>query len=90
MEQSKIDAVKNLVNIPPIPMPERDMSRYNGGCTDLGNPPWSIPLPYPEEGKKWAVRWHDTITGAILPDIVQVDMDEELSTWYDGYPKFDV
>ena len=80
--------VREKMNIPPIPMPERDMSRYNGGCTDLDVGQLTLPLPYPEEGKKWAVRWHDTITGAILPDVVQVGIDEEINAWHAGYPKY--
>lgn len=60
---------------------------YNGGLTGMTFGQITVPLPLPEHGKKWAIRWHDTPKGEIIPVLVQVNTDEELNGWSDGYPK---
>jgi len=67
-----------------------DVEKYNGGitCMDFGSG-FKFPLPFPGEGKKWAVRYVDTRTGALIPDLVQVGKDEPNSGWAEGYPKYD-
>lgn len=64
--------------------------RYNGGIThiDFGGGV-VLPLPLPNEGMKWGLRWYDTPSGEILPSLLQVPAGEENSTWFNEYPKFD-
>ena len=47
-----------------------------------------IPLPPPQKGMKWASRWYDTKNGAILPEILQVPIDQPTEAWKDGFPKY--
>ena len=64
-------------------------ARFNGGAThiDLGGG-LILPLPVPKEGMKWGLRWYDTPSGEIPPSLLEVPKDEENSTWFNEYPKF--
>lgn len=86
-------AVEKAAAIPP-----EDLPKYNGGLThidwgngndELGVKPLRSRLPIPDEGMKWAMRLRDTKGGDILPDLVQVPKDEDISGWKDGYPKYE-
>ena len=81
--------IREKMMVPQINMPKRDMSRYNGGATDIDFGQITMPLPYPDEGKKWALEWHDTPSGELLPEIVQVELNADISAWREGYPKYD-
>lgn len=61
---------------------------YNGGIVFMDFGIMKIPLPVPEKDKKWAMRWHDTSSGELLPELTQVPIDEENNKWKEGYPKY--
>ena len=48
----------------------------------------NLALSFPEKDKKWAMRWHDTPSGELLPELTQVPIDEENNKWKEGYPKY--
>lgn len=91
MEKSNI---REMLNLPELTLPpefdEKNIDRYNGGvtCVDFGCG-FNFPLPFPEEGKKWAIRLFDTKSGALIHDLMQVDKDAPNSGWAEGYPKYD-
>ena len=62
---------------------------YNGGIVGMKLGLMELPLPVPEKGMKWAMRWHDTPSGELLPDLAQVPVGEEISQWREGYPKYE-
>lgn len=82
-------SLREKITIPQIDIPERDMSRYNGGFTGIDFGIIDMHLPYPEEGMMWAMRWRDTPSGELLPDVVQVPVGEPVSGWHEGFPKYD-
>jgi hypothetical protein len=61
---------------------------YNGGISVMDVGILKLPLPVPEKGKKWAVRWHDTPSGELLPELKQVPTGEPNIEWREGYPKY--
>lgn len=61
---------------------------YNGGIVFMDFGIMKLPLPVPEKDKKWAMRWHDTPSGELLPELTQVPIDEENNKWKEGYPKY--
>lgn len=62
---------------------------YNGGITVIDWGLMKTPLPVPEKGKKWALRWHDNPSGELLPELAQVPATEPNSGWEEGYPKYE-
>ena len=70
-------------------MAKINIEDYNGGivCLDFGM--MKLPLPMPSKDRKWAMRWHDTPSGELLPELAQVPVDEPVSEWKEGYPKYD-
>ncbi len=70
-------------------LPDHDeIEQYNGGIVFMDFGIMKIPLPVPEKDKKWAMRWLDTPSGELLPELVQVPIDEENNKWKEGYPKY--
>ena len=69
-------------------MAKTDVSSYNGGivCLDFGM--MKLPLPVPRKDRKWAMRWYDTPSGELLPELVQVPLAEPNSEWKEGDPKY--
>lgn len=61
---------------------------YNGGITVMDFGLWKSPLPIPDKGMKWVVRWHDTKSGELLPELTQAPISEPNSDWFEGYPKY--
>ena len=70
-------------------MAKVDVGSYNGGITAIDFGLMKLPLPVPEKGMKWAMRWHDTPSGELLPELAQVPLAEPNSDWKEGYPKYD-
>jgi len=69
--------------------PDHDaIELYNGGIVFMDFGMMKLPLPVPEKDKKWAMRWHDTPSGELLPELTQVPIDEENNKWKEGYPKY--
>ena len=96
VDVSDVDGIslREKLSVPQLPLPpEFDMEkngwRYNGGLTGVNFGQMVMPLPFPEYGKKWVLRWRDTPSGELLPEVVQVGLEEERSAWSDGYPKYD-
>jgi hypothetical protein len=65
-----------------------EIEQYNGGIVFMDFGMMKLPLPVPEKDKKWAMRWLDTPSGELLPELVQVPIDEENNKWKEGYPKY--
>lgn len=70
-------------------MAKVDVGSYNGGITAIDFGLMKQPLPVPEKGMKWAMRWHDTPSGELLPELAQVPLADPNSDWKEGYPKYD-
>ena len=61
---------------------------YNGGISVMDVGILKLPLPVPEKGKKWALRWYDTPSGELLTELTQVPIVEPNIEWREGYPKY--
>lgn len=66
-----------------------NLEDYNGGISVIDFGLMKQPLPVPEKGMKWAMRWHDTPSGELLPELTQVPVGESNSEWREGYPKYE-